>query len=418
VHYTDDNILELIDQACNIVNKDGSYDGANELKLNLIKKLLLKALDDPKYNDIRNGVSECLLFTIIHKAIIAVKNSSEPRKRRVYNQAVRKEFGNLKKKGFRFLFLVNIELPRSSPVMHFNIGGDMVDWISYPNFKKSNLYFSEFDKYTDEAFDQIYNKKHEFISKYSLVSIYIYDYDPQYCINKATEIYQKFLGLLNLALHFSTNSFRMGLYQKCSYSNLTGMNIIFILYKNKFVSRRTIIQYSNADGVSFNQRSFSRLDYLYKKIRSLDKRYDLFPEIQKFLLLYQGAMKSPEIDVQFLSFWEIIELFLKRNINDNNDQIINRAKWIFNNDWVIRENIELIREKRNDLVHGGTTSFGIEDIHHIQYIAESIFQFYITTKRRYKVKPYIFEYFDLKNVDGESFKLKREVMNYIVREHP
>lgn len=416
---TQEESIEIIQKACDIINDDGSISGIDNIRMfYFYTKLLYAGLDWNRYKGI-DSISQEKLISIIKGAIWTLKKSrNDPRLRSVFNQEIDNMIAQLHEVGHGFVFFVNVSLPEDWDFGKINIGGYDVEWVPYNEFKRSRLYFHSFEPKTIKVFKEIYKLTvtSKDLQRYSVVSLHVSGCDYEYCENKACEVYDKLLGLINLAIHHHRTHRVYALDQIYSFSELTGMNILFPYKEEAFLQEGAILQYSVYKPFKLKDEQITRLKKFQEKIREFDKRYDVLDDVYSYLSLYQGAMKTPNIDSRFLYFWETIELFLRKEVEDGYSVIIERAKCLFNHNWMMKRYLEHLKGQRNDMVHRGTARLDQEDIDTIKAVSEAIFEYYLYNEHRFALKPYLFDVFDLMNNDRADLQEKREIINKILRE--
>lgn len=192
------------------------------------------------------------------------------------------------------------------------------------------------------------------IKRYSWVTINI----KARCINSAAELalneLNYYLGIINLRYNFYTSRTSIGkadpinTIRKYPYHSLhyaSGESATDTTwYEPKFSSHGKVERYSTR---------FKEANKCFKDVNKDIIKTDRYRYFSKVLNMYTDTLESNDMNKSFLNLWTILEM-LTFTMKDNYDVTIQRAMLLFKDKFLTKQELNLLRDKRNMAIHSGS----------------------------------------------------------------
>jgi len=132
-----------------------------------------------------------------------------------------------------------------------------------------------------------------------------------------------------------------------------------------------------------------RIEYFDKYARNvlrIDKTHAYSQDLRGAVRRYAEVLDGRDMNAVMLGLWGILEL-LTDTQRKNYDVLIDRASFVFEDHKKARHTLQLIRLRRNEYAHDGSTSSGAETlVYQLKSFVETLIGFHFGLAERYRFK--------------------------------
>lgn len=218
--------------------------------------------------------------------------------------------------------------------------------------------------------------------------------DREYAFNRTYTALQLLLGQINFSAYFDRleRAFRPGIW-RYGLSPLM-MPQCYILYKNnEYESSFTSSDYAPRHRFNLIGGKRRRFEAYFPEIPPISRDPDsIDSDLMSAFQSYQDGITEPDDTQAFLRFWNTLEAATLTDANSPSREVLERASSILLPEFpeVSDGRIELLKQKRNLLVHGNGTRIEESDVIHLKSLADRAIWFLITEKDNYSREDLIF----------------------------
>lgn len=136
------------------------------------------------------------------------------------------------------------------------------------------------------------------------------------------------------------------------------------------------------------------------------------------LRLYSQAMDERFKGGRFLGFWQMLEkVALSDRVNGKTSKICSRVAWHGDRLGLpgtgIRERLDRLADKRNDLVHRGIRNVNDDDTNVLKLIAETAVEWLKAEREEISTKHHLNLYYQLRTKSNSSLEKRQDVIEFI-----
>ena len=135
-----------------------------------------------------------------------------------------------------------------------------------------------------------------------------------------------------------------------------------------------------------DQERTEYFDEYARKILDIDKTHAYSEELRSAVRRYSEVLDGRDMNAVMLGLWGVLEL-LTDTQKKNYDVLIDRASFVFKDHKKARHILQLIRLRRNEYAHDGSTSTGAETlVHQLKSFVETLIGFHFGLAERHRFK--------------------------------
>ena len=240
-------------------------------------------------------------------------------------------------------------------------------------FKKYYLKALEKDSISINLYTK-WSKEKSYVNDYSFFEIVVTEYDSDLAFEKAYQIVQLAVSLINCGNSWTTFSLLGSLH---GLSEILSPPGVFCFSKGDeylyFLGFRDFPH----EVIKFNNSKFKRFKWFHDRITQLPSDNPIRKKLPDILLLYHLALIDQDPSIAFLKFWMGLEKMTLMHQGDREEKVVKRIKSIIKFPYAFYETkLDTLFTKRNKLVHEGAFELvSPNDVNLVKMIYEKLFIF-------------------------------------------
>lgn len=171
------------------------------------------------------------------------------------------------------------------------------------------------------------------------------------------------------------------------------------------------------EAIKENQKD--AIQYMFSMYSSYPARNDLKEHILNILRLYQRALDTTLTESAYLAMWQVLENSVSLGDKSLDNQIIkSRIKFLAQLDDLSSDMVDILTEKRNELVHlGKYSSDGDSLFHNLKLLTEATINKLISYSEKFSTVMELKDYVTFNSLGSDDLERKKKIIERILAEH-